>query len=399
MFGCELRKIIKSSFFRLSLLLLFILLGILVYFKCIRGGADYSEERFYFELTDGRNGLNSDAEEYYKQLSANLDVPFLQAQEGKYSSTAFGDYYLLGEIREQAAYVQNGYPEDMRAVVEKAYKDLLGEKSVYGRKNYAKIIKIYNSVVETEIIPQKSTENFLYSFHGEGSVLFCMVAVLWVTVLTAYVIGTEESKALVTVVRSTAGGRRRLLAAKLLSAAALTAAVMLVLTLAEFLIGRIIYKIDWRSLGASVQSLSKYKMCDTKISIFGMLLLLNFAKLIFLLAVAATAAALAVFVKSVPAAGITAVIYEAQLFLIMNMDKSGYMADLRFMRLRQYNPVGLVWGSSYMKSYDYARLIGVPVKVLYECMTVAAVFTALLVTAAIIKSEYVNRRKNGNSYN
>lgn len=399
MFGYELKKIVKSGFFRVSLALLLILFGVFLYLECFRAGGDYSDERYYFELADGENGFNAEVWDYYNELSANTDVASMQSREGKYSATAYGDYYLLGKIQEQIDYVQHGYAEDMRNIVEKAYKDMLEEKSAYGKKNYNKIIEIYNGIVDIKLIPQKSVGNFINLFHGEGFAIFAMVLTLWVTMLTVYVMGLEESKLLGTVVKATGGGRRRLVMVKLASIGVLIVIMSAVMLFTEFLIAKIVFGIDWRTLGAPVQSLSEYELCDTKISIFGMLILLNAAKLLLLLAVAAAAAELTVFVKSIPAAGITTVIFEAQILFVMRMNRKGYMADLKFMKLRQYNPVGLLWGSSYMKAYDYGRFVCIPVKALYECMTIAVFLILLLAAAAVIKSEYVNRRKNGTSHN
>ncbi len=387
----ELRKLLMSKFMPASLAVLAILLGILVFLYRDSFPQETGEGEYYGLFTDENGRIKEDIQAYYEELSAK-DMMLMTLNSGIYSDTEGGDFGLISRVMQQSDYALS-YPAEMEQIVQRSLADIQRVDEDYEKRYYEKSIYIYNQKVDISVIADEQPESFLMMFHGENSIEYGMVLVLWVIVLGVYTFGFEEDKSFALIVRSTAGGRSALTAAKLLSLAIIILCLGVVILTAELLAGYFIYGMDRNVLTASIQSIQAYKLCDMKLSILGAILLANAARLQLLLMVMGLTVLLTELMKSIPAAVVLTVALEGTLIYLLRMDKSGYMNNMRFMSIRQHLPLGLLFATDYMKSYDYGRIIFWPVNVMYECMVITGLAAVVISAAAIICPEYVNRRK------
>lgn len=393
MFWYELTKLLKSKFVLALAGILFVLLGLLVYLHRASFPQERNQAEYYEAFTEADGRIKQEIAAYYQELDAR-DMQILLVNPGKYSVSEMGDRSLIKRVSEQSAYALNGYASDMEKLIERSLMELQSVSDAYGKAYYEKSIDIYNQVVQISVIPTENAESFLELFHGSGSIEYGMALILFVIMVTVYTFGWEENGSFACMIRSTPGGRGRLVCIKLIVLTLLLICLSVILFCLELAAGYFLFGMDKAVLGASIQSLEVYELCDIKLNIFGALSLACAGRLLLLLTVMCITAFLTGMLGAVPAAVLSTAAAEGVLLYLRGLDKTGYMNNIRFMKIRQYNPLALLYATDYMKSFDYGRFFRWPVNILYECLIISAAAGLVPAVLAAVHAEYVNRRGN-----
>ncbi|MGN0375473.1 MAG: hypothetical protein ACI4EN_08245 [Butyrivibrio sp.] len=367
----EIRKIIRSKFFIISLMLILALYA----FNIVTSvpddiGSIASENEFFDELLLNEEEYDNYALPYYEGLDEKGIFQIMNI-DGVYLDNAYEDYFVIGELKDKKQYVTSGYEKAMINVVTSSAVSMGRSNSYFEKKYYEKSIKTYNVRIDVKEVNEKGMERYLTWLLNEPIV--GMVLMLWCVVLTTQVIGFEERKNLKIIVAATKRGRRELLLSKIAAIAVIIAVLKLLSIAVNIVIGMMVHGISFRTLMAPVQSLEEYRMCCFHISILGFFIMVGIGQLILLELVVCVTAVMAYFTKAVPAAGISLVLWEAPAFILARQTYETYLEMENFERIRQYAPWALNCSRDYFVGFDYGKFVNFPVNRFIMCIAVCLV--------------------------
>lgn len=386
----EIKKIIKSKFFIISILLISVLYGVFEY-RSIPEDIDMisSQNALYEQLLTDEEEYNKNALPYYNRI-VDKDISQLLLMEGGYLETAYDDYCALKAIEEGRIYTDSGYENSMKETVTASVIALSRCDSLYEKRLYEKSIEIYNTRVDIEPVYEKGLERFLTWIRKEPMV--GMVLILWCVVLTAQVVGFEERKNLKLIVATTKRGRRDILLSKIAAIAIIVAVVKLMFIIANIIIGLTVYRISFRMLLAPIQSLEEYQLCSFHVQILGYFMLIGLGQLVLLELAVCVTSVMAYFIKAVPAAAISLVLWEAPVYLLSCQTWDTYLEMETFGKIRQYAPWALNSSRDYFLSFDYGRFINFPVNRFITCIIVSVLVMTVCGGIIYAFAEKNNRR-------
>ena len=386
----EIKKIIKSKFFIISILLISVLYGVHKY-KGIPGDIDMisSQNALYEQLLTDEEEYNQNALPYYNRI-ADKDILQLLKMEGGYLKTAYDDYCVIKAIEEGRIYADSGYEKSMKEMVTASVISLSRCDSLYEKRLHEKSIEIYNTRVDIEPVYEKGLERYLTWIQNEPIV--GMLLILWCVVLSAQVVGFEERKNLKLMVATTKRGRRDILLSKIAAIAIIVAVVKFMFIMVNIIFGLTVYRINFRMFLAPIQSLERYQLCSFHVSILGYFMLVGLGQLVLLELAVCVTAVMAYFIKPVPAAGISLVLWEAPVYLLSRQTWDTYLEMETFGKIRQYAPWALNSILDYFLNFDYGRFINFPVNRFVTCIIVSVLVMALCVGMIYAFAERNNRR-------
>ena len=387
----ELRKIIKSKFLIISLMLI---IAIFIYHNKTNVIPEdienvVSMNLFFEELYHNQEEYDNYALQYYEELDGKGLAQILTL-EGVYLDRAYMDYMVIGELKNKKQYAQRGYEELMTDIVRTTTVYMCKSNSLYEKRLHEKSIEIYNTRVDIEPVYEKGLERYLTWIQNEPIV--GMVLILWCVVLAAQVVGFEERKNLKLMVATTKRGRRDILLSKIAAIAIIVAVVKFMFIMVNIIFGLTVYRINFRMFLAPIQSLERYQLCSFHVSILGYFMLVGLGQLVLLELAVCVTAVMAYFIKPVPAAGISLVLWEAPVYLLSRQTWDTYLEMETFGKIRQYAPWALNSIRDYFLNFDYGRFINFPVNRFVTCIIVSVLVMALCVGMIYAFAERNNRR-------
>ena len=373
MFKWELRKIIYSKIFIVSIVLI---VGIRLYglLRVWERGAEFRQSNGLFEeLHLNEEEYNNVAIPYYQELKS-YDTVALMNMDGLYLDNAFADFYEIGTLIDTKNYINETYEESMVTLVRKAARMVDEDSSPYEVRYYAKYIKVYNQQVDVE--PVNNVDDYLQIMVFGTGIIF-MVMLVWVIVITSYVVKGQEHKRFRGIYMSTANGRRNGIMTKL-------AALSVVFTVFEFIcfIALIInamtmYGFSIRVLTAPIQSVPEYMYCPIHTSIIGIIGINYLVRLVIYLMVMCVTAVMTYFLKAIPVIIVNIVVWVFPVFLFGIMDKSTYEMNQIYDKIGQYYPPSIFDYCNYIMDFDYVKIGAFPVMRLQCVMVIAFVIIIL----------------------
>lgn len=386
MFKWELKKIIYSKIFIVSIVLI---IGIRLYevLKIWERGEEFRMSNGLFEeLYLNEDEYNNVAIPYYQGLK-DYDTMALINMEGLYLDNAFMDSYEIKTLADAKKYTSTTYEESMVTLVRKAARMVDEDSSPYEVRYYEKYIKVYNQQVHVE--PVNNMDDYLQMVFSRTEIIF-MVMLVWVIVLTSYVVKGQEHKRFRGIYMSTANGRRNGIMTKL-------AALCVVFTVFEFLclIALIInamtmYGFSFRVLTAPIQSVPDYMYCPIHTSIIGIIGINYLVRLVIYLMVMCVTAVMTYFLKAIPVIIGNMVLWVFPVFLLGRMDKSTYEMNHIYEKIGQYYPPSIFDYCNYISDFDYVKVGEFPVMRILCVMVIAVLFMVLSIVMLLLFAEKKN---------
>ncbi len=386
MFKWELKKIIYSKIFIVSIVLI---IGIRLYevLKIWERGEEFRMSNGLFEeLYLNEDEYNNVAIPYYQGLK-DYDTMALINMEGLYLDNAFMDSYEIKTLADAKKYTSTTYEESMVTLVRKAARMVDEDSSPYEVRYYEKYIKVYNQQVHVE--PVNNMDDYLQMVFSRTEIIF-MVMLVWVIVLTSYVVKGQEHKRFRGIYMSTANGRRNGIMTKL-------AALCVVFTVFEFLclIALIInamtmYGFSFRVLTAPIQSVPDYMYCPIHTSIIGIIGINYLVRLVIYLMVMCVTAVMTYFLKAIPVIIGNMVLWVFPVFLLGRMDKSTYEMNQIYEKIGQYYPPSIFDYCNYISDFDYVKVGEFPVMRILCVMVIAVLFMVLSIVMLLLFAEKKN---------
>ncbi len=385
----EIKKIIRSKFFIVSLLLIIALYVFDSRFPNDVKGISVQNE-FFDELLMNEEEYETYALPYYEELD-KIDTMRLFGMEGVYLDTAYYDYRVIGELKKKKEYVSEQYEKVMIDTVRKSAVSMGKSDSFFEKKLYETHISTYNTWVDVVEVNEKGIEPFHIRIFHESTA--GMVLILWCVALSAQAIGFEEHKNLKLMVSSVYRGRKENILSKIAAVAIIVAVVKMSMVVLNIIQGPIFYGVSFRTLFAPIQSLEEYQMCNFHISIMGFFLLAGLGQLILLELVVCITSVLSYFTKAIPAAAVSLIVWEVPVFLLDRATFDTYFEIERFNKIRQYAPWALNSSVDYFYSFDYGKFIIFPVNRFIMCITVCLVIMGVCVALCAGFADKINRGK------
>lgn len=386
MFKWEIKKIIYSKIFIVSVVLI---IGIRLYdmLKLWDRGAEFRRSNGFFEeLYLNEEEYNNVAITYYQGLK-NYDSMALMNMEGLYLDNAFMDFYEIKALADAKKYTSTTYEEAMVNLVRKAARMVDEDSSPYEVRYYTKYIEVYNRQVDVE--PVNNMNDYLQKVLNGTGIIF-LIMLVWVIVLTSYVVKGQEHKRFRGIYMSTANGRRNGIMTKL-------AALCVVFTVFEFicLIALIInamtmYGFSFRVLTAPIQSVPEYMYCPIHTSIIGIIGINYLVRLVIYLMVMCITAVMTYFLKAIPVIIGNMLIWVFPVFLLARMDKSTYEMSQLYEKIGKYYPPSLFDYCNYISDFDYVRVLNFPVMRMVCVIVIAVLIIALSIVMVLLFAEKKN---------
>ena len=386
MFKWELRKIIYSKIFIVSIVLI---VGIRLYdlLRVWERGAEFrSSNGLFEELYLNEEEYNDVAIPYYQELKS-YDTVTLMNMDGLYLDNAFVDFYEIKSLADAKKYTSITYEESMVTLVRKAARMVDEDSRPYEVRYYKKYIEIYNQQVNVEPV-NNMNEYLQLMMYGKG--LLFMVMLVWVIVITSYVVNGQEHKKFRGIYMSTANGRRNGVMTKL-------AALFVVFTVFEFIcfIALIInamtmFGFSFRVLTAPIQSVPEYMYCPIHTSIIGIMGINYLARLVVYLSVMSLTAMMTYFLKAIPVIIGNIVLWVFPVFLLEIMDKSTYEMKQIYDKIGQYYPPSIFDYCNYIMDFDYVKIGEFPVMRILCVMVMAVLFIVLSIVMLLLFAEKKN---------
>ena len=387
----ELRKIICSKFFIVSVILI---IGLRVYNLLSlwdRGEEFRSSNGLFEELYLNEDEYNNRAIPYYEKIK-NADVTQLMNLEGVYLENAFMDMYEIKALVNAKKYAESTYESSMIELVKKAVRAVDGDSSKYEIRYYSKYIDIYNQKVEVE--PVNNVDEYLEITMSHVEITY-IVMIVWVSVLTAYVIKGQEHKRLQGIYISTFNGRKHGLLAKMGALAIILFAIEMVCFVGLIINAMTMYGFSWRVLTAPIQSVPEYMYCTIHTSIIGIIFIAYVVKLLVLLMIMCIVAVFSYFTKAILAVAGSILVWALPVFLVARMDKSTYEANQLYNTIRQYYPPAVSDYSEYILNFDYARVFDFPV---YRLVCVVAIGISIIAMCFVTVVLFAEKKNMEMSY-
>ena len=382
----ELKKIIFSKIFIISLILIiaFRLYDVL---KMWNRGDEYRTSNGLFEeLYLNEDEYNDYAIPYYQNIK-NADVAILMNTEGMYLENAFADMQEIKALVNAKKYSKSTYEVKMVDLVKKAARKVDGDSSKYEVRYYSKYIDTYNQRVEVE--PVNNIGEYLNIIFSGKEIPFAIMLV-WVTVMTAYVVKGQERKRFQGIYMTTPNGRRKGILTKLAAFGIILVALELLCFVALIINAVTMYGFSFRVLFSAVQSAPEYMYCPIHTSVIGIIFISYVVKIIVYLMFMCITALIAYFIKAIPAILVSVLSGVLPVFLLVRMDKATYEASQLYSSIRQYFPPLLIDYSEYIIDFDYARLFNFPVSRMVCVITVAFFVIMLCIVLLILFAEKKN---------
>lgn len=386
MFKWEIKKIVFSKIFIVSIVLI---IGVRLYdvFSRWNRSEEFRKTNGLFEeLYLNEDEYNNRAIPYYQKIK-NVDAMLLLDKEGVYLETAYADMHEIKALVEAKKYSEMSYEASMVDLIKRATRAVDTESSQYEIRYYTKYIDTYNQRVAIE--PTNNVDEYLEIIFTGNSISF-ITMVVWVSVLTTYVVKGQEKKRLRSMYMTTANGRRIGIFVKLGALGIVLVVFELLCFVALIINAMTMYGFSFRVLTAPIQSSQDYMYCPIHTSIMGIILIRYLTKILVLLMVMNMVAVGAYFVKSIPSAVGGIIIWGLPVFLISRLDRSDYDVNELFHIIRQYYPSSIYDYSEYVKTFDYCRMLNFPVSRLACVM----VITVLLIVACVVFLYIFAEKKN-----
>ncbi len=420
MYISELKRILRSKVFIISMLLLAAYFVYVTGTYIIRAGSDIEhkhEEAKTFNsvcdelmanypgdvplnkwlqqvLAEKEAVMNEANEKFSAQFDENDDEPHLLDEETK---KARDDYFSTLSVCNTLNYTLYDYQAAMRKNVEKAVKMVNDPtQSAYTVRLNTKAAEKYNSIKNFSLIDSSPASAWYGRFTMERYTYFYIMLFMVFIIIAADTFCSENTYSMESMVFTSKYGRKRLFVSKVSALVSICVFTMLILTFIDVMIA-------WYIMGDTLmfeplQTLPRFQNSTANISFFGLLLICDLLRTLALVFVVSIAAAVSQLSRKVFISLIIDCLVMFSMFAVY-MYSSGYMVNepdkfestfdadrfALFERLRAFLPTSFIRPYVYFEKLDYINVANYPFLRLTTCVIVTAAVTVLLLLFAYFR--------------
>ena len=418
MYTSELKRILRSKVFIISMLLLAAYFVYITGVYIIRAGSDIEHEhekaKTFNSVCDelmanypGDVPLNAwlqqvltEKEVIMNEAVDKFDAQFDDDEPHEFdeaTANAVNDYFLTLSVCNTLNYTLYDYQAAMRKNVEKAIKMVNDPtQSAYTVRLNTKAAEKYNSIKNFSLIDSSPASAWYGRFTMERYTYFYIMLFMVFIIIAADTFCSENTYSMESMVFTSKYGRKRLFVSKVSALVSICVFTMLILTFIDVMIA-------WYIMGDTLmfeplQTLPRFQNSTANISFFGLLLISDLLRTLALVFVVSIAAAVSQLSRKVFISLIIDCLVMFSMFAVY-MYSSGYMVNepdkfestfdadrfALFERLRAFLPTSFIRPYVYFEKLDYINVANYPFLRLTTCVIVTAAATVLLLLFAYFR--------------
>ena len=418
MYISELKRILRSKVFIISMLLLAAYFVYVTGVYIIRARSDieheHEEAKTFNSVCDelmanypGDVPLNAWMQQVLAEKEAimNEAVDKFNAQFDddephefdEVTANAVNDYFSTLSVCNTLNYTLYDYQAAMRKNVEKAIKMVNAPtQSAYTVRLNTKAAEKYNSIKNFSLIDSSPASSWYGRFTMERYTYFYIMLFMVFIIIAADTFCSENTYSMENMVFTSKYGRKRLFVSKVSALVSICVFTMLILTFIDVIIA-------WYIMGDTLmfeplQTLPRFQNSTANISFFGLLLICDLLRTLALVFVVSIAAAVSQLSRKVFISLIIDCLVMFSMFAVY-MYSSGYMvadpdtleftfdADrfALFERLRAFLPTSFIRPYIYFEKLDYINVANYPFLRLTTCAVVTVIASIALFTFAYFR--------------